>query len=151
MKIPWPAAVHGQTAYLAGRLLDAGVPIIEPPGGHAIYVDAGRMLPHIRMPNSRVRRSAAALYLAGGHSMELKSDRLCSAYPDPDTGQMVYPKLELVRLAISPPGLSQSHIDYASPIPSARLAEHGASSLRGYRLAYAPPLLRHFTARFEPL
>jgi tryptophanase len=71
------------------------------------------------------------------------------AYPDPDSGEMIYPKLELVRLAIPRRVYTQAHIDYVADI-LARLAEK-ANDLRGYRFTYAPPLLRHFTARFEPL
>jgi tryptophanase len=71
------------------------------------------------------------------------------AYPDPDTGAIVYPRLELVRLAIPRRVYTQSHLDYVVNI-LIQLSQK-ASSLRGYRITYAPPLLRHFTARFEPL
>jgi tryptophanase len=138
----------GQTAYLAGRLLEAGVPIIEPAGGHAIYVDAGRMLPHIPHAEYPGQALAAALYLAGAiRGVEIGS--VMFAYPDPDTGEMIYPKLELVRLAIPRRVYTQAHIDYVADT-LAELAQ-SAQSLRGYRITYAPPLLRHFTARFEPL
>jgi len=138
----------GQTAYLANRLLDAGVPIIEPPGGHAIYVDAGRLLPHIPQGQYPGQALAAGLYLAGAiRGVEIGS--VMFAYPDPDTGKMVHPRLELVRLAIPRRVYTQAHIDYVADT-LARLAQT-AQDLRGYRITYAPPLLRHFTARFEPV
>jgi tryptophanase len=138
----------GQTAYLAGRLLEAGIPIIEPAGGHAIYLDAGRLLPHIPHEEFPGQALAAALYLEGGvRGVEIGS--VMFAYPDPESGQIQYPQLELVRLALPRRVYTQAHLDYVIDT-LARLAEQ-RESLRGYRLTYAPPLLRHFTARFEPL
>ena len=138
----------GQTGYLAERLLEAGVPIVEPAGGHAIYVDAGRMLPHLDHPQFPGQALAAALYLEGAiRGVEIGS--VMFAYPDPDTGKMVYPRLELVRLAIPRRVYTQAHLDYVADT-LIQLANR-ASDLRGYRITYAPPLLRHFTARFEPL
>lgn len=138
----------GQTAYLGERLLEAGIPIIEPPGGHAIYLDAGRLLPHLSHPQFPGQSLAAALYLEGGiRGVEIGS--VMFAFPDPDTGEMVYPQLELVRLALPRRVYTQSHLDYVCDT-LIRLAEK-RDQLRGYRLTYAPPLLRHFTARFEPL
>lgn len=138
----------GQTAYLAGRLLEAGIPIIEPAGGHAIYLDAGRMLPdipHAQFPGQAV---AAGLYLEGGiRGVEIGS--VMFAHPDPDTGEMVYPQLELVRLALPRRVYTQSHLDYV--VATLKHLMDQRESLRGYRLTYAPELLRHFTARFEPL
>ena len=138
----------GQTAYLAQRLIDAGVPIIEPAGGHAIYVDAGRMLPHITHAEYPGQALTAALYLEGGvRGVEIGS--VMFAHPDPDTGKMVYPTLELVRLAIPRRVYTQTHIDYVANTLIGLL--EGAGQLHGYRITYSPPLLRHFTARFEPL
>jgi tryptophanase len=137
-----------QTAYLGQRLLDVGIPIMEPPGGHAIYIDAGRLLPHIPRAEFPGQSLAAALYLEGGiRGVEIGS--VMFAYPDPDTGQMVYPNLEMVRLAIPRRVYTQSHLDFVA----GTLADltQKRSSLKGYRITYAPELLRHFTARFEPL
>jgi tryptophanase len=138
----------GQTAYLAERLLKAGVPVIEPTGGHAVYVDAGRMLPHIPHAEFPGQALAAALYLqAAIRGVEIGS--VMFAYPDPQSGEMVYPQLELVRLALPRRVYTQSHMDYVAD----SLVELAMKkdTLRGYKLTYAPRLLRHFTAKFEPL
>jgi tryptophanase len=138
----------GQTAYLANRLKECGVPIIEPPGGHAIYLDAGRLLPHIPHAEFPGQALAASLYLEGGvRGVEIGS--VMFAYPDPETGEMIFPALELVRLALPRRVYTQSHLDYVVEVLR-RLAKQ-REHLRGYRLTYAPPLLRHFTARFAPL
>ncbi|HZU87330.1 MAG TPA: tryptophanase [Anaerolineaceae bacterium] len=138
----------GQTAYLAERLLQAGIPIVEPPGGHAVYVDAGRMLPHIPHAEFPGQALAAALYLQGAiRGVEIGS--VMFAFPDPQSGEMVYPQLELVRLALPRRVYTQSHLDYVAD-SLVELAEK-SKTLRGYKLTYAPQLMRHFTAKFEPL
>lgn len=138
----------GQTAYLGARLKENNIPFIEPSGGHAIYVDAGRLLPHIPQAEFPGIGLAANLYLTGGiRAVEIGS--VMFAHPNPETGEMVYPKLELVRLAIPRRVYTQAHFDYIADVLG-ELAQT-AASLRGYRLTYAPALLRHFTARFEPL
>lgn len=138
----------GQTGYLGERLIEVGIPIIEPPGGHAIYLDAGRFLPQIPHNQFPGQALGAELYLESGvRGVEIGS--VMFAYPDPDSGEMVYPQLELVRLAIPRRVYTQAHLDYVAE-SLIRLAKK-AQSLRGYRITYAPPLLRHFTARFEPL
>jgi tryptophanase len=137
-----------QTAYLAGQLRQAGVPIIEPPGGHAIYVDAGHFLPNIPQHQFPGQALAAGLYLEGGiRGVEIGS--VMFAHPDPDTGVMVYPKLELVRLAIPRRVYTQSHLDYVASI--LKCLSEKPEAMCGYRITYAPELLRHFTARFEPV
>lgn len=138
----------GQTAYLAERLLENNIPIIEPPGGHAVYLDAGRLLPHI--PHSAFPGHALAveLFREGGiRAIEIGS--VMFAHPDPKTGMIVYPRLELVRLAIPRRVYTQSHLDYVVHT-LVKIAER-CDKLRGYRFTYAPELLRHFTARFEPM
>ena len=138
----------GQTAYLAERLLELGIPIIEPPGGHAVYLDAGRLLPHIPQKEFPGQALAVELYLEGGiRAVEIGS--VMFAHPDPETNELTYPKLELVRLAIPRRVYTQSHLDYVAET-LAVIAKH-KEDVRGYRFTYAPPLLRHFTARFEPL
>ena len=138
----------GQTAYLTERLAEAGVPVILPPGGHAVYVDAGRLLPHIPHAEFPGQALAVELYRRGGiRGVEIGS--VMFAHPDPESGAMVYPDLELVRLAIPRRVYTQSHMDYVAETLIEIAAEPQA--LRGYRMTYAPELLRHFTGRFEPL
>lgn len=136
----------GQTAYLADSLKAEGIPIIEPPGGHAVYVDAGHFLPHIPQAQFPGQALSIELYRQGGiRTSEIGS--VMFAYPDPETGQMKYPALEMVRLAIPRRVYTQAHLDYVVEI-HAKISRR-KDSLRGFKYTYAPELLRHFTARFE--
>jgi tryptophanase len=138
----------GQTAYLAARLNEAGIPTIQPAGGHAVYVDAGAVLPHIPQGEFPGQALTIELYREGAiRGCEIGS--VMFAHPDPDTGKIIYPKLELLRLAIPRRTYTQSHMDYVADA-LARIKDR-AASIRGYKFTYAPELLRHFTARFEPL
>lgn len=138
----------GQTAYLAGELLSSGIPIVEPPGGHAVYVDAGKFLPHIPQPAFPGQALVVELYREGGiRTVEIGS--VMFAHSSPDTGVMVYPQLELVRLAIPRRVYTQTHLDYVVET-FAKIVEK-RKEIRGYRITYAPKNLRHFTARFETL
>jgi tryptophanase len=137
-----------QTAYLADRLLDIGVPIIEPPGGHAVYVDAGRLFSHIPQAEFPGQALAVELFREGAvRAVEIGS--VMFAHPDPQTGVMQYPKLEMVRLAIPRRVYTQSHLDYVAQTFNRIYARK--KSVCGFRFTYAPELLRHFTARFEPV
>ena len=138
----------GQTAYLAARINEAGIPTIQPAGGHAVYLDAAAILPHIPQSGFPGQALCVELYREGAiRGVEIGS--VMFAYPDVDTGQIVYPKLELLRLAIPRRTYTQSHMDYVADT-LVRIKEH-AASIRGFKFTYAPELLRHFTARFEPL
>ncbi len=137
-----------QTLYLATRLNEAGIPTIQPAGGHAVYVVANEILPHI--PNYEVPAQSLAveLYREGAvRGCEIGS--VMFACLDPETSQWHYPALELLRLAIPRRTYTQSHMDYVADMLAAIKAR--ARDLRGYKFTYAPELLRHFTARFEPL
>jgi tryptophanase len=137
-----------QTAYLSEKILKTGVSIIEPPGGHAVYVDAGRLFPHIPQNLFPGQALAVELYRQGGiRAVEIGS--VMFAHPDPETGVMVYPSLELVRLAIPRRVYTQSHLDYVVETLAQIYSQR--EKVRGYRFTYAPKLLRHFTARFEPV
>lgn len=137
-----------QTAYLAERLLAIGVPIIEPPGGHAVYVDAGRLFSHIPQAEFPGQALAIELFREGAvRAVEIGS--VMFAHPDPRTGIIVYPRLEMVRLAIPRRVYTQSHLDYVANTFNSIFARR--TSVCGFRFTYAPELLRHFTARFEPI
>ncbi len=137
-----------QTAYLAEGLKEVGVPIVEPPGGHAVYIDAGSFLPHIPPAQFPGLALSIELYRAGGiRTSEIGS--VMFAHPDPKTGEMVHPSLELVRLAIPRRVYTQAHLDYVVQILK-DITQH-KEKLCGYRFIYAPKYLRHFTAKFEPV
>ncbi len=137
-----------QTAYLASRLNEGGIATIQPAGGHAVYVDARAVLPHIPQSEFPGQALCVELYREGGiRGVEIGS--VMFAHPDPETGKIVYPKLELLRLAIPRRTYTQSHMDYVAD--SLIKIKSRAARIRGYKFTYAPELLRHFTARFEPL
>ena len=136
------------TAYLGEALLAAAVPIVRPPGGHAIYIDAAALLPHIAPLAYPGQALACELYLAGGiRSCEIGSVMLGKA--DPTTGVESAAPMELVRLALPRRVYTQSHIDYVIEVITA--VGQRRAELRGMRIASQPPVLRHFTAQFAPL
>jgi tryptophanase len=125
--------------YLGEKLLEGGVQIVRPPGGHAVYIDAEAFCPHIPRPDFPGQAVACALYEHGGvRSCEIGSIML----GDQAT-------MELVRLAIPRRTYTQSHIDYVVEVVLA--ASQRAGELRGFRIAEQAGALRHFTARFEPV
>jgi tryptophanase len=138
----------GQVAYLVDGLLEVGVPVVQPAGGHAVYIDAGGLLPHIPRYEFPGQSLAVELYLEGGiRGVEIGS--VAFAYTDPETGEQHTPLLELVRLAIPRRMYTQAHMDWVIKTAGAIVARK--EELRGYRITYAPELLRHFTAVFEPI
>jgi len=137
-----------QTAFLANKLSDASIPVMQPPGGHAVYVDARSFFPHIPQSEFPAQALSVELYLEGGiRSVEIGS--VMFAYVDPATGQTVYPQLELVRLALPRRVYTQSHLEYV--IDVFKQIASKKNDIRGLKIMYAPELLRHFTARFDPL
>jgi tryptophanase len=138
----------GQVAYLVEGLLDVGVPVVQPPGGHAVYIDAGGFLPHIPRHEFPGQSLAVELYREGGiRAVEIGS--VAFAYTDPETGEEHVPLLELVRLAIPRRMYTQAHMDWV--VEAAGRIATRKDELPGYRITYAPELLRHFTAVFEPI
>ena len=136
------------TEYLANRVADAGVPIVQPPGGHAVYLDAGGLLPHIPPHEYPAQALAVELYRRGGvRGVEIGT--VMFGRPDPAGGPDIPGSMELVRLAIPRRTYTQSHIDYVGEvvIDTAQRAE----TLGGYEMVEQAPWLRHFTARFAPL
>ncbi|MDT3694893.1 MAG: tryptophanase [Ignavibacterium sp.] len=133
--------------YLGEKLVSAGVPIIEPPGGHAIYVDAKRFLPNIPPDQYPGQSIVCELYLEGGvRAVEIGSV-MFGKYDK--NGKLIPGIMELVRMAIPRRVYTQSHIDYLIEI----IIEvyKNRDKLKGYRITYEAPMLRHFTARFEPI
>jgi tryptophanase len=133
--------------YLGEKLVSAGVPIIEPPGGHAIYIDAKRFLPSIPQEQFPGQSIVAELYTEGGiRSVEIGSV-MFGKYDQ--NGNLIPPPMELVRLAIPRRVYTQSHIDYVLEIILEVFTNR--KKLKGYRIVYEAPILRHFTARFEAI
>jgi tyrosine phenol-lyase len=127
------------TGYLGRHIADSGVPIVEPPGGHAVYIDAGKMLPQI--PKHQFPGQALAIELyrhAGVRSVEIGSVMF---------GETA--RHELLRLAIPRRVYTQSHIDYL--IEAILEVNERKTKLRGVEIVQEPPFLRHFSARFQPL
>jgi len=133
--------------YLANKAMEAGIPIVRPPGGHAVYLDAKTLLPHIPAANYPAHALACELYLEGGvRGVEIGS--VMFGKPQPD-GSEIPASMELVRLAVPRRTYTQSHIDYVGEVIIS-VADR-AASLRGYRIVEQAPWLRHFTAKFEPV
>jgi tryptophanase len=126
------------TEYLGRHIADRGVPIVEPPGGHAIYIDAARMLPHIPRAQFPGQALAVELYRhAGIRSVEIGSVMFGAAA-----------RHELLRLAIPRRVYTQSHIDYV--VEAILEVNDRKNEIRGLEIVEQPPFLRHFSARFRP-
>jgi tryptophanase len=134
------------TAYLGDALDAAGVPVVKPFGGHAIYLDARALLPHIPPLEYPGQALAAALYREGGIRGCEIGTVMFGRHPD---GTEEPAAMDLVRLAIPRRTYTQSHIDYV--IEVVRYVAERAASLRGLRIVQQPAALRHFTARFAPV
>jgi tryptophanase len=134
--------------YLGEKLTAVGVPILQPPGGHAIYLDAKRFLPNIPAHQYPGQSIVCELYKTGGiRSVEIGS--VMFGKTEKNTGRFIPSALELVRLAIPRRVYTQSHIDYV--IESVQEVFNNRSKLPGYKITYEAPMLRHFTAQFEPI
>jgi tyrosine phenol-lyase len=141
------AARIGQVQYLGHNLEDAGVPIVEPIGSHAIFIDAKRFLPHIDQDEFPAQSLAAELFIDSGiRSMERGN---VSAGRDPVTGKNRRPPLELVRLTIPRRVYTQAHMDVVTE--SVVDLYERREDIRGLKMVYEPEYLRFFQARFEPI
>jgi tryptophanase len=134
------------TAYLGEALTRAGIPIVQPTGGHAVYIDARALLHHIPPLHYPGQALAVALYEAGGVRGCEIGTVMFGRHPD---GTEQPAALDLVRLAIPRRTYTQSHIDYVIEVCTEVASR--AARLPGYRIVEEAPTLRHFTARFEPL
>ncbi len=134
--------------YLGEHLTNVGIPIVQPPGGHAVYVDAASFLPHVPPTQLPGQSLVCELYLEGGiRAVEIGT--VMFGHPDPETGAEVPAKMELVRLAIPRRVYTKSQIDYLIDVAADVFERRDA--IGGFRFIEQAPVLRHFTARFEPL
>ncbi|MEJ6003140.1 tyrosine phenol-lyase [Paucibacter soli] len=137
----------GQVEYLGNKLADAGVPIVRPIGGHAVFLDARRILPHVPQELLPAQALAAALYVDSG--VRAMERGVVSAGRNAKTGENYFPKLELVRLTIPRRVYTQAHMDVVAE--SVIAVHEQAASIKGLRFSYEPEQLRFFLGRFEPV
>ena len=136
-----------QVAYLGDRLMEAGVPIVRPVGGHAVFLDARLFLPHLTQDQLPAQTLAAHLYIESGvRSMERG---IVSAGRDKKTGDHHRPKLELVRLTIPRRVYTYAHMDVVAD--AVIDLYHHRDEITGLEFVYEPPMLRFFNARFKPI
>jgi tryptophanase len=139
---------HAVVEYFARKITAAGVRIVEPPGGHAVYIDARAFLPHVPIEEYPGQALVCALYETGGvRGVEIGSAMFGKR--DPESGAESYSAMDLVRLAIPRRVYTQSHVDYLAEVVLETFARR--HSIRGMRITRQAPLLRHFTAQFEPV
>ena len=136
-----------QVRYLGAQIAGAGIPIVQPVGGHAVFLDARRFLPHLDADDYPAQSLAAALYVDSGvRAMERGT---VSAGRDAATGANRDPSLELVRLTIPRRVYTDRHMDVVAD--SVIHLYMKREEISGLRMIYEPPTLRFFTARFEPV
>ncbi len=135
----------GQVRYLGELLVDWGIPIVQPIGGHAIFLDAKRFYPHIPQDEFPAQTLAADIYIDSG--VRTMERGIVSAGRDPETGDHRYPKLELVRITIPRRVYTQAHMDVVAE--SVKAVWDKREQARGLRMVYEPKYLRFFQARFE--
>jgi tryptophanase len=137
----------GQMEYLAGKLDEAGIAYQSPVGGHALFIDAKKMLPHIPYYQFPAQTLALELYIeAGIRSCDIGSYMMGN---DPDTGKQIESEFEFTRLAVPRRVYTQSHLDVIAEALSA--IKERAASLKGYEIIWEPAILRHFTSKLKPL
>jgi tryptophanase len=145
-ELPYLEHRIGQVRYLAECLQEAGVPIFRPPGGHGVYLDVRRFLPHLKLEVFPGQALVVELYREGGvRTVEIGS----VMFGDHAGGTPVHPPLELVRLAIPRRTYTGAHLRFVADTVIAVHRRRG--DIRGVRMIHAPERLRHFTARFEPI
>ena len=136
----------GQISFIHDKLVEANVPVISPPGGHAIYINAGKILSHIPSKDFPAQAFSLECYIEGGiRSVEIGSVML--SFISPDTRKVVYPKLELVRFALPRRTYTQSHLLHV--IDTIISVCKRSETIKGIKIIESPKLLRHFTASFD--
>lgn len=137
----------GQIEYLAGKLDEAGIAYQSPAGGHALFIDAKKMLPHIPYYQFPAQTLALELYKeAGIRSCDIGSYMMGN---NPDTGEQIESEFEFARLAVPRRVYTQSHLDVV--VKALKAIQEKADSLTGYEITWEPPILRHFTAKLKPV
>lgn len=137
----------GQMEYLAGKLEEAGIAFQSPVGGHAVFIDAKKLLPHIPYYEFPAQALAVELYIeAGIRSCDIGSYMMGN---DPDTGEQIESEFEFTRLAVPRRVYTQSHLDVI--VEALKAIKERKNSLKGYKVTWEPAVLRHFTAKLEPL
>jgi tryptophanase len=137
----------GQVEYLGNKLKENKIPIIEPVGGHAVYVDVKRFLPHIPPERFSAHGLCCELYVESGvRAVEIGT---LLAGRDPETGKNRTPKLEMLRLTIPRRVYTYRHMDVV--VEGLKNLYKRRKEIKGLKMIYEPPILRHFTARFKPI
>ncbi|SMP47985.1 tryptophanase [Anoxynatronum buryatiense] len=137
----------GQMEYLAGKLHDAGIAFQSPVGGHALFIDAKKMLPHIPYHQFPAQTLALELYIeAGIRSCDIGSYMMGN---HPDSGEQIESEFEFTRLAVPRRVYTQSHLDVI--VEALKSIRERADQLKGYKIIWEPAILRHFTAKLKPL
>jgi tryptophanase len=137
-----------QVAYFGRQIMDAGMPIVEPTGGHAIFIDAGRLLPHIPPEQFPGQGLAIEFYVQGGvRVVEIGSIMFGST--DPETGKFVAAPRELVRMALPRRVYTNSHIDYVAEV--AQRITASKETIKGFKIVKQPKYLRHFTCELATM
>ena len=137
-----------QTNFLGQMLIEQGIPIIKPVGGHAVYIDAKRFLPQIP-PNEFPGVSLIVELYTRASIRGVEIGSLMFGARDPQSGKIISPELELVRLAIPRRVYTSMHMQYTSEALGEIYKDR--DSLRGYEITYQPEMLRHFTAKLKPV
>jgi tyrosine phenol-lyase len=137
----------GQIEYVGEKLLSIGVPIVQPIGGHAVFLDAKRFLPQMKQIEFPAQTLAAELYLESG--IRTMERGIVSAGRNKETGDHYYPKLELVRLTFPRRVYTQAHCDVTAEAVEA--VHENRRNIKGLKMVYEPKYLRFFQARFERL
>jgi tryptophanase len=140
--------------YITNKLIAAGVPVMQPAGGHAVYIDAKEFLPHIPVDKYPGQALVCALYIEGGIRCVEIGSLMFGKYACPDKGgdaegKLIPSQMELVRLAIPRRVYTQSHIDYVSEVIIEVFTNR--DSIKGLKIIEETPLLRHFTAKLKPI
>ena len=133
--------------YLGNKLIDWGVPIVKPVGGHGVFLEARAFLPHVPQEQYPAQALTAAIYLESG--VRTMERGIVSAGRNPETGEENRPKLELVRVTIPRRVYTQAHMDVVAESIYSVLDQR--NKIKGLQMVFEPKYLRFFQARFEPL